>query len=118
MRLSRDDVRKYRPTVKCPGCEAAMRGSTAQNHTEQCRKRLEECIEKNEKDRYDKEMERLTRRYAEAMGEKLSDAGQSGTSGAKRVRFSTSHGEKRTAESGADEFTGKKPRRKSQNHSL
>ena len=47
MRLSRADVRKYGATVKCPGCDSALRGAAAQNHTEKCRKRIEECIDKD-----------------------------------------------------------------------
>ena len=45
-------IEKYGWTPGCRGCEAALRGDPnepARNHTEQCRKRFEEAIAKDEK---------------------------------------------------------------------
>ena len=44
-RISREDVRKHGYTANCPGCRAINRGETgSQNHTEECRKRIEAAI--------------------------------------------------------------------------
>ena len=69
MEISRADVDKYGTTLGCKGCIAAKRKETPKNHTEECRKKIESCIEKHEKVRLDREIERLTRRYAEVVDE-------------------------------------------------
>merc|ERR1711951_16966 len=45
-RITREEVAKAGFTVGCPGCRAISRNAPAQNHTETCRKRLEEAITK------------------------------------------------------------------------
>merc|ERR1711951_156146 len=45
-RITREEVAKVGFTVGCPGCRAISRNAPAQNHTETCRKRLEEAITK------------------------------------------------------------------------
>ena len=40
-RISRQDVIRFGYTVNCPGCQAISRNAPAQNHTEECRKRIE-----------------------------------------------------------------------------
>ena len=45
-RITREEVTKAGFTVGCPGCRAISRNAPAQNHTETCRKRLEEAITK------------------------------------------------------------------------
>ena len=58
--IKKADVKKYGATVDCPGCRAVVRGGDSRNHTETCRKRLEECIKLNEKDRWKRTDERIT----------------------------------------------------------
>ena len=43
----------------CPGCEAVNRGATAVNHSEACRKRMEEDMHQREDPRYERAMERM-----------------------------------------------------------
>ena len=46
-RINRQDVIRFGYTVNCPGCQAISRNAPAQNHTEDCHKRIEpELIKK------------------------------------------------------------------------
>ncbi len=40
MRITKNDLGKFRFTVGCERCRPANRGSTAVGHTEECRKRI------------------------------------------------------------------------------
>ena len=43
-RITRDEVMKAGFTIGCPGCRAISRNAPSQNHTEVCRKRIEEAL--------------------------------------------------------------------------
>ena len=40
VRIYKRDVRKYNPTLNCPGCEAVVDKRKAENHSEECRARF------------------------------------------------------------------------------
>ena len=67
--IRREDVSdsKYGLTSSCKGCEAANRGATG-IHNEQCRKRVESEIEKNEPDRFNSVVQRLSSVVEESVG--------------------------------------------------
>ncbi len=46
-RIRTEDLGKLGFAEECPGCRAANRGRTAVGHTEACRKRIVEKLEKN-----------------------------------------------------------------------
>lgn len=73
-KIYRKDVKRYKSYPGCPGCQAALRGETARNHTEECRKRLGKAIEENEKERYAKEMERLNKRITARVESKAEES--------------------------------------------
>ena len=52
-------MEKFGYMAGCPGCRAANRGTTAANHSEECRKRLAEELEKVGDERLVREAERL-----------------------------------------------------------
>ncbi len=54
-RITKRDLEKFGFTVGCPDCRAANRGSTAVGHTEECRKRIMEEVEKAGDDRIERE---------------------------------------------------------------
>ena len=58
-RIRKEDWEKFGYTASCPGCRAANRGTTAANHSEECRKRLSEELEKVGDERLVRETERL-----------------------------------------------------------
>ena len=58
-RIRKEDLEKFGYTAGCPGCRAANRGTTAVNHSEECRKRLAEELEKVGDERLVRETERL-----------------------------------------------------------
>ena len=43
-RITRDDIIKVGYTHRCPGCVAISRNAPAQNHTEECRRRVEDAL--------------------------------------------------------------------------
>ena len=43
-RITREEVARAGFTVGCPGCRAVSRNAPSQNHTEACRKRIEETL--------------------------------------------------------------------------
>ena len=45
-KIFKDDLIRLGYTVGCQGCRAAIRGNTAQSHTEECRKRIETELRK------------------------------------------------------------------------
>ena len=49
-RITREDVVRIGFTLGCPGCKAISRNAPAQNHTEECRERLEKESKHQEKE--------------------------------------------------------------------
>ena len=45
-RIRKEDFEKFGYTAGCPGCRAANRGTIATNHSEECKQRLAEELEK------------------------------------------------------------------------
>ena len=58
-RISPGDVKKHGYTVGCAGCRCLSRGQPPQNHSELCRKRLAEILQKDGDVRLDRERERM-----------------------------------------------------------
>ncbi len=58
-RLRKADLEKHGYAVGCPGCGAVNRGLPAAGHTGECRKRLEEALEKEEDDRVKRQRSRF-----------------------------------------------------------
>ena len=58
-RIRKEDLEKFGYTAGCPGCRAANRGTTAANHSEECRKRLAEELGEIGDERLVREKERL-----------------------------------------------------------
>ncbi len=44
-RIRKDEMEKFGYTAGCPGCRAVNRGTSAMNHSEECRKRIAEELE-------------------------------------------------------------------------
>ena len=59
MNFRRSDVQKYGCSMHCPGCRSVMTGTTARAHTEECRRRLEECLAEDEEPKYRSEAAKL-----------------------------------------------------------
>ena len=59
MRFDADDLDKYGYTFGCPGCRAKNRGDIAVNHSEECRRRIEEKIREADPERYMRTLGRL-----------------------------------------------------------
>ena len=53
IKITKQDLDRYQITLGCPGCLASNRGVRGVNHTEKCRKRIEEEIQKKEPERID-----------------------------------------------------------------
>ena len=47
--ISREDVEVHGYTAKCPGCVSILRGTARQQHSDECRKRLEKELAGTEK---------------------------------------------------------------------
>ena len=47
--ISKEDVETFGYTARCPGCVSILRGTARQQHSEQCRKRLEKELAGTEK---------------------------------------------------------------------
>ena len=58
-RKRKDDLEKFGYTAGCPGCRAVNRGTTAANHSEECRRRIAEKQEKVGDESLVRETERL-----------------------------------------------------------
>ncbi len=58
MRITKKDVEKFEFNVGCAGSRAANRGSTAVGHTEECRRRIMEELEKAGDERVERERRR------------------------------------------------------------
>ena len=57
--IRRSDVQKYGYSMKCPGCRSVMTGTTARAHTEECRRRLENCFAEDEETKFRSEAAQL-----------------------------------------------------------
>jgi len=70
MMLRRTDVEKFGPTTGCGGCRAALEGrGRRQNHTEGCRKRMEEELRKEPAGA--ERVEKNKRRFEEELGREV-----------------------------------------------
>ena len=58
-RIRKDDLQKFGYTAGCPVCRAVNRGATAANHSEECRSRIAEELEKVGDVRLDRKQDRL-----------------------------------------------------------
>ena len=65
MKINKNNIREFGMTAGWRGCISANRGGTAVNHSEECRKRMEEALSK----KGDKRMEKCNQRLVEIMGE-------------------------------------------------
>ncbi len=45
--ITQKDIMKYMATTGCPGCRSSLSNTTPRNHSELCRKRIEESIDKD-----------------------------------------------------------------------
>jgi hypothetical protein len=63
--ITKKDVEHYKPPIGCRGCRAVTRGESGLPHNERCRERMEKEIEKNEPERTNKELERMSSRIEE-----------------------------------------------------
>ena len=57
--IKKADVQKYGYSMNCPGCRSAMTGTTALAHTEECRRRLENCLAQDEETKFRSEAAKL-----------------------------------------------------------
>ena len=53
------DVQKYGYSMNCPGCRSVMTGTTARAHTEECRRRLENCSAEDEETQFRSEAAKI-----------------------------------------------------------
>ena len=67
-------MEKFGYTTGCPGCRAVNRGTTAANHSEECRSRIAEELEKVGDVRLERENERLFEHLEEEEEEKKAGA--------------------------------------------
>ena len=58
LRIRKEDLERFGYTAGCPGCRAANRGTTAVNHTEDCRRRIVTELEKIGDERIERERKR------------------------------------------------------------
>ena len=57
--IRRADVQKYGYSMNCPGCRSVMTNTTARAHTEECRRRLENCLAEDEETKFRSEAAKL-----------------------------------------------------------
>ena len=55
----RADVQKNDYSMNCPGCRSVMTNTTARAHTEECRRRLENCLAEDEETKFRSEEAKL-----------------------------------------------------------
>ena len=72
MKILRTDIIEHGATDGCPGCRATMAGERGRNHTDTCRKRIEDMIAASDigKERMERAMARMTKAIVEE-GERL-----------------------------------------------
>ena len=68
-RIHRGDLQRFGFTVGCPGCRAANRDLPAPGHTEECRRRIQEELEKAGDTRIEREAARANRYFGELLAE-------------------------------------------------
>ena len=57
--IKKADVQKYGYIMNCLGCRSVMTNTTARAHTEECRKRIESCLAKDEETKFRSEAAKL-----------------------------------------------------------
>ena len=57
--IRRADVQKYGYSMNCLGCRSVMTNTTARAHTEECRRRLENCLAEDEETKFRSEAPKL-----------------------------------------------------------
>ena len=57
--IRRSDVQKYGYSMNCPGCRSVMASTTARAHTEEFRRRLENCLAEDEEKKFRSEAAKL-----------------------------------------------------------
>ncbi len=92
LRIKKEDLEKFGFTTGCPGCRAATRISTAVAHSEQCRKRILEELEKVGDERIEKEQERFFEYLEEEENEKKKAKMEEATEGSNQAAASSSGG--------------------------
>jgi hypothetical protein len=75
-RIKKDDLEKFGYTTGCPGCRAVNRGTTAANHSEECRSRIAAELEKVGDARLERETERLFEHLEEEEKKKTGQVNQ------------------------------------------
>ena len=65
MKITKADIRRYGATGGCKGCKNMIEGKAAANHSEECRKRIENELTKDEDPRIERMNERMERRLFE-----------------------------------------------------
>ena len=68
-RIQKGDLQKFGFTVGCPGCRAANRGLPAVGHNEECRRRIQEELEKAGDTRIERESARANKYFGELLDE-------------------------------------------------
>lgn len=61
VRINMSDVIRFGYTLRCHGCRSISRGVAAQNHSQECRNRIEESLRKEGDERLQKAEERISR---------------------------------------------------------
>jgi hypothetical protein len=64
-RIQKGDLQKFGFTAGCPGCRAANRGLPATGHSEECRRRIQEELEKSGDSRIERESVRANKYFGE-----------------------------------------------------
>ena len=68
-RIQKSDLQKFGYTAGCPGCRAANRGLTAMGHSEECRRRIQEELERVGDARIERENARANAYFGEMLEE-------------------------------------------------
>jgi hypothetical protein len=68
-RIQKGDLQKFGFTAGCPGCRAANRGLPATGHSEECRRRIQEELEKSGDSRIERESVRANKYFGELLEE-------------------------------------------------
>ena len=83
LKITRADLKTHGYSARCDGCRAALEGRPAQNHSEECRRRMLEAIGKDDP-RLDAQKQRFNQFVDKAVAKEDSDELQRDK---KRVRF-------------------------------
>ena len=71
--ITRQDIKDYKPSIGCRGCEAVNRGKSGIPHNERCRRRIEREMQEKDPDRINKELERMSERILENKKRKMEE---------------------------------------------